>query len=66
MFSEVCGRFYVAAGLWSAKQRLAEFKGGMAVLKICILCHTHQPSPVEATTSSLPGRRAAMQTEGTL
>ena len=55
VFSEVCGHFYVAAGLWSAKQRLGEFKVCLAVLKICILCHMHQPSPVEATTSSQLG-----------
>ena len=55
VFSEVCGHFYVAAGLWSANQRLAEFKDGMAVLKVCISCHIHQPSPVEATTSSQLG-----------
>ena len=55
VFSEVCGHVYVAAGLWAARQRLAEFTGGMAVLKICISCHIHQPSPVEATTSSQLG-----------
>jgi len=55
VFSEVCGHFYVAEGLWSAKQRLGEFKDGLAVLKICILCHMHQPSPEEATTSSQLG-----------
>ena len=55
VFSEVCGHLYVAAGLWSAKQRLGEFEDGVAVLKICISCHIHQPSPVEATTSSQLG-----------
>jgi hypothetical protein len=55
VFSEVCGHFYVAAGLWSAKRRLAESKDGVAVLKFCISCHIHQPSPVEATTSSQLG-----------
>ena len=55
VFSEVCGHFYVAAGRWSAKRRLAESKDGVAVLKICISCHIHQPSPVEATTSSQLG-----------
>ena len=42
-------------GLWSAKQRLGEFKVCLAVLKICISCHMHQPSPEEATTSSQLG-----------
>ena len=51
MFSEVCGHFYVAAGLWAARQRLAEFAGGMAVLKTCISCHIDQHSPIEAATS---------------
>ena len=55
MFSEVCGHFYVAAGRWSAKRRFAESKDGVAVLKFCISCHIHQPSPVEATTSSQLG-----------
>jgi len=51
VFSEVCGHFYVAAGRWSAKRRLAESKDGGAVLKICISCHIHHHSPVEAATS---------------
>ena len=39
VFSEVCGHFYVAAGRWAAKQRLAELKGGLSVLNICVSCH---------------------------
>ena len=55
VFSEVCGHFYVAAGRWSAKRRLAESKDGGAVLKVCISCHIHHHSPVEDTTSSQLG-----------
>jgi hypothetical protein len=46
-YSGGCGHFYVAAGRWAARQRLAELKVGGAVLKSCISCH----SPVEAATS---------------
>ena len=51
VFSEVCGHFYVAAGRWAAKRRLAELTVGGAVLTNCISCHNHHHSPVEATTS---------------
>ena len=51
VFSEVCGHFYVAAGRWAAKRRLAELTVGGAVLTNCISCHNHHHSPVEAATS---------------
>ena len=67
VFSEVCGHFYVAAGRWAAKRRLAELTVGGAVLTNCISCHNHHHSPVEATTSPDLGSILAVLAEnGTL
>jgi hypothetical protein len=61
-FWRLCGYFYGAAGCWVRKEGLDELKNGIAVLKICIMCHLTAACFVEPAATTPKTRWCCSQT----